>query len=96
MDIEKGQFIANVNKGELEPSTFVVSQKQVKKKKDGKDFCTVTFQDKSGTIEGIIWTDAYRATGEFSDGDFVTVKGYLKQYKGSPQLIVNKLSRVDP
>jgi 3'-5' exoribonuclease len=95
MDDNKKQFIADVNLGEMVDSTFVVSAKQVKKKKNGEDYCSVTFQDKTGTIEGVMWTEVFLASGDFSEGDLVEVKGILKEYRGSKQLIVNSLNKFE-
>lgn len=94
MDLKKEQFINDINIGELVDSTFIVSQKQVKKKKNGEDYCTATFQDRSGTVEGVLWTEVYLATKDFSEGDLVKVKGVLKEYRGAKQLIVDELARV--
>jgi 23S rRNA maturation-related 3'-5' exoribonuclease YhaM len=61
MDDNKKQFIADVNLGEMVDSTFIVSARQVKKKKNGEDYCSVTFQDKSGTVEAVMWTEVFNA-----------------------------------
>ena len=94
MDENKKQFIADVNLGEMVDSTFVISAKQVKKKKNGEDYCSVTFQDKTGIVEGVIWTEVFLESGDFVEGDLVEVKGILKEYRGSKQLIVNALKRI--
>ena len=90
----KKQFIAEMNIGEMVDSTFIVSEKLVKKKKNGEDYCTVTFQDRSGTAEGVIWTEVFLASRDFAEGDLVEVKGILKEYRGSKQLIVNSLHKI--
>jgi len=95
MDDNKKQFIADVNLGELVDSTFIVSAKLVKKKKNGEDYCSVTFQDKSGMVEGVMWTEVFLDSGDFAEGDLVEVKGILKEYRGSRQLIVNALKRIE-
>lgn len=95
MSIEKTQFVREIKVGDMVESTFVVSQKQVKKKKNGEDYCTVTFQDKSGVLEGVMWTEVFLAAGDFAEGDLVEVKGILKEYRGARQLIVNSLERHD-
>jgi 3'-5' exoribonuclease len=94
MDDNKKQFIADVSLGEMVDSTFVVSSKQVKKKKNGEEYCSVTFQDKTGTLEGVMWTEVFIESGDFAEGDLVGVKGILKEYRGSKQLIVNALNRI--
>ena len=41
-----------------------------------------------------MWTEVFLASGEFNEGDLVEVKGILKEYRGSKQLIVNALNRI--
>ena len=95
MDDQKKQFINDIKIGEIVDSTFIISQKQVKKKKSGEDYCTVTFQDRSGTVEGVMWTEVFLASGDFAEGDLVWIKGILKEYRGSKQLIVNSLEKIE-
>jgi DNA polymerase III alpha subunit len=94
MDEKKKQFIADVNLGGMVDSTFIVSARQVKKKKNGEEYCSVTFQDKSGMIEAVMWTEVFNACRDFAEGDLVEVKGILKEYRGSKQLIVNDLNKI--
>ncbi len=95
MHMNKKQFIADIKVGDNFDSTVIVSEKQVKKKKNGEDYCTVTFQDRTGTIEGILWTEAYLGAGDFSEGDLVNIKSIIKEYRGSRQLIVNSLKKLE-
>lgn len=94
MDENKKQFIADVNLGEIVDSTFIVSARQVKKKKNGEEYCSITFQDKSGTVEAVMWTEVFNSCGDFAEGDLVEVKGILKEYRGARQLIVNALNKL--
>ena len=95
MAIKKEQFISDLKIGDLVETTFVVSEKLVKKKKNGQDYCTITFQDRGGTIEGVLWTEVFEASGDFKEGDIVEVKGILKEYRGARQLIVNSLVKIE-
>jgi 3'-5' exoribonuclease len=73
----------------------MVADKQIRKKKDGEDYCTVTLQDREGNIEGVIWTEVYRSAGSFGKGDFVMVEGDVSGYKGSRQLTITSLKRIE-
>ncbi len=95
MVIKKEQFLSDLKVGDLVETTFVVSEKQVKKKKNGQDYCTVTMQDRGGTVEGVIWTEVFEESGAFKEGDLVEVKGLLKEYRGARQLIVNSLKKIE-
>ncbi len=95
MVMKKEQFLSDLKVGDLVETTFVVSEKQVKKKKNGQDYCTVTMQDRGGTVEGVIWTEVFEESGAFKEGDLVEVKGLLKEYRGARQLIVNSLKKIE-
>ncbi|MCJ7471210.1 MAG: OB-fold nucleic acid binding domain-containing protein, partial [Actinobacteria bacterium] len=95
MVVKKEQFLSDLKVGDLVETSFVVSEKQVKKKKNGEDYCTVTLQDRSGTVEGVLWTEVFETSDDFKEGDIVEVKGILKEYKGSRQLIVNSLEKIE-
>ncbi len=95
MHMNKKQFITDIKVGDNFDSTVIVSEKQVKKKKNGEDYCTVTFQDRTGTIEGILWTEVFLGAGDFSEGDLVSIKSIIKEYRGSKQLIVNSLKKLE-
>ncbi|MBN2072732.1 MAG: HD domain-containing protein [Actinobacteria bacterium] len=94
MIIKKDQFISQLEVGIPVDSVFIVSRKLIKKKKNGEDFCSVTLQDKDGTIEGVLWTEAYCRSSEFAEGDLVRIKGEVKEYRGSRQLVVEDLKAV--
>jgi len=93
--MNKRQFISDIKIGDNFDSTVIVSDKQAKKKKNGEDYCTVTLQDRTGTIEGILWTEVFLGAGEFFEGDLVNIKSIIKEYRGSRQLIVNSLKKLE-
>jgi 3'-5' exoribonuclease len=92
---EKKQFISDLKVGSIADTIFVVSKKQVRKKKNNEDYCIVTLQDKEGSIEGVIWTEVFKNSDDFSEGDFVLVKGDVKQYRNSMQLVINSISKIE-
>jgi len=94
-EIIKNQFVSDLKIRAQADSVFVVARKQVKKKKNGEDYCTVTLQDKGGSINGVIWTEVFRNTYDFGEGDFVKVKGNVKEYKGGRQLVISSMSKVE-
>jgi 3'-5' exoribonuclease len=95
MVVKKEQFLSDLKVGDMVETSFVVSEKQVKKKKNGEDYCTVTLQDRSGTVEGVLWTEVFETSDDFKEGDIVEVKGILKEYRGSRQLVVNSLEKIE-
>ncbi|MBE3089778.1 MAG: HD domain-containing protein [Actinobacteria bacterium] len=95
METGKKQFISDLEAGARADSIFMVAKKQVRKKKNGDDYCAVTFQDKEGSIEGVLWTEIYRSAGNFTEGDLVSVEGDVKEYKGIKQLVINSIKKIE-
>src|SRR4030042_1748240 len=95
MGVSKKQFISDLKIGSKVESVFMVANKQVRKKKNGDYYCTLVLQDREGSIEGVIWTEVYHNTEDFSIRDFVLVEGDVGGYKGSRQLIISSLSRIE-
>jgi 3'-5' exoribonuclease len=95
METNKGQFISDLKIGVKVNSIFIVVNKQVRKKKNGDDYCTVTLQDREGNIEGVLWTEVYSKTGDFSEGDLVKIEGDIKAYKSGKQLVVSSMVRLE-
>jgi len=95
METSKKQFISDLGAGAKADSIFMVAKKQVRKKKNGDDYCAVTLQDKEGSIEGVLWTEIYRSAGNFTEGDLVSVEGDVKEYKGSKQLVVSSIKKIE-
>jgi len=92
----KTQFIKDLKPGSIVDSVFLLVNKASKKKKNGEEFCVLSFQDKSGIIDGIVWTEACRdlnlfKKGNFEEGDYIKIQGSVSDYRGSKQLDVNKL-----
>jgi len=94
MGYKKEQFIGDLKIGDMVDTSFIVSVKKVKKKKNGEDYCTLTLQDSSGTLEGVMWTEAFHNAKGFAEGDLVAVKGMVKEYRGVNQLIVDSVNKL--
>jgi 3'-5' exoribonuclease len=95
MEINKTQFISDIKVGDAVDSFFIISEKQVKKKKNGEDYCTVVLQDREGTLEGVIWTEVFLKAGSFLEGDLVKIKGVVREYRGKKQIVVNLMEKIE-
>jgi 3'-5' exoribonuclease len=92
----KNHFIKDLKPGDTLDSVFILVKKTLKKTKNGQDYCVLSFQDNSGSIDGIVWTEACQSLGlfkkgNFEEGDYVKVQGSVSDYKGTRQLDINRL-----
>ena len=61
----------------------------------GSPYLSITFQDKSGTIEARKWQIDESDEQLVTPGQVLTVEGVISTYKGHPQIRVDDLSPVD-
>ncbi|MEA2016258.1 MAG: HD domain-containing protein [Actinomycetota bacterium] len=92
---EKKQFISDLKVGGRVESIFAVAERKVRKKRNGDDYCTVTLQDRDGSIGGVLWTETFNKTGGFNTGDFVLADGDVKAYRGGKQVVIKSLKRIE-
>ena len=75
-------------------SNFVVPSKQVKNKKSGDFYLSVTLADCSGQLQANMWDNVSDALNAFNQDDFIKVKGMVQKYNGRWQLTIHKLRRL--
>ena len=92
--MNKQQYISNLLIGSKVDDTFIVARKQIFKKKDGKDYCRLVLQDRTGKINAIIWTEALNQYGRFEQGDLVAVKGDVASFEDEKQININKIEKM--
>ncbi len=76
-------------------SLFVVAAKQVKSKKSGELYLSVTLADRSGQLQANMWDNVADTLDAFEQDDFVKVKGMVHKYNGRWQLTIHKLRKLD-
>ena len=75
-------------------SSFVVTTKQVKPKKSGEPYLSLTLADRCGQIEAKMWDNVDDAIDSFEQEDFLKIKGLLNKYKNRFQLTIHKLRKL--
>ena len=98
MDKQYANDINSLRTGESVNSTCVVSRKTLKKTKSGDDYCLICLQDKSGSVDGVIWPEALKKT-QFEVGDFVKIEGEVEDNKyaegAKKQLKITQIKKVE-
>lgn len=88
-------FVRDLQPNQLCRSTFLVNSKEVRQKKTGEPFLSLSLGDKTGDIDSKMWDNVSDVLEHFVAGDFVRVKGVMSLYNGRPQFTVHTLDRVD-
>jgi 3'-5' exoribonuclease len=74
---------------------FLVQSKEIRQKKSGDPYLSLTLCDKTGDIDAKMWDNAAEVMDTFERDDFVRMKGILQIFHNRPQLTIHKLQRVD-
>jgi len=90
----KKRFIADIRAGDIVDDIFVLFEKILSQKRDGKNFLNITLSDKTGMIKGVVWDDVDGITAGTASGDFVHVNGHVGEYRGALQVVIKKMGSV--
>jgi len=87
----KSQFINEIKAGDFVDDIFVLSEKILSQKKDGSNYLNITLSDKTGTIKGVVWDNVDQISDGVSSGDFVHIRGNVKDYRGAFQINIKNM-----
>ena len=88
----KTHFVSDLKPGSRLETSFLVHAKERKTASNGKPYLDLELRDSSGLIKAKVW-DCDRVEQEFEAEDFVWVQGNVEAYRGTPQLVINKVRR---
>lgn len=84
---------------ELQPNanveaTFLVAHKEVRQKKTGEPYLSLTLTDRTGELDAKMWDNAAEVVSVFSENDFIRVKGATQVFQNRLQFTIHKLRPV--
>ena len=82
-------LIQNLQLNQTFEGFYLIKSVELRQTRAGKDYLAMTFQDKTGTINGNIWDANPKAVEQFRAGRVVHMKALKELYNGMPQ--VNKI-----
>jgi 3'-5' exoribonuclease len=89
----KDIFVVDLQANQSITTTFLVKAKEVKSKKSGGPYLSLTLGDKSGELDAKMWDNVEDVDTTFDRDDFIKVKGLVQVYRNRPQLTIHKLRR---
>jgi 3'-5' exoribonuclease len=90
----KSPYVSELQANQPAQGTFLVTYKDVRQKKSGEPYLTLTLADRTGELDAKMWDNAAEVAGTFDRDDFVLVKGQVQVFQNRPQLTVFKLQPV--
>ncbi|MBI4873628.1 MAG: HD domain-containing protein [Acidobacteria bacterium] len=91
----KAPYVADLAASQPVTATFLVLAKEVRQKKSGEPYLSLTLGDRTGDIDAKMWDNIADVVETFGRDDFVRVKGLVQVYQNKPQITLHKLLRVD-
>ncbi|KXK27324.1 MAG: 3'-5' exoribonuclease YhaM [candidate division WS6 bacterium OLB20] len=94
----KNLYIADLRQGmSLTSETFAVQDASQQTTKSGKPYYRLTLRDKTGSINGQIWSDSFASIEKkaLTPGKVIMVDAGVEEFKGALQLNISKVTGVD-
>ncbi len=86
------RYINTLKSGETVADIYLCKTKQTLKTKAGKNYYSMTLQDKTGTVDAKVW-ELTPGIEYFEPMDFIKVEGQVTSYQGSIQLNLRRIRR---
>ena len=79
--------------GDRVADIYMCKHKLIATTKNGKEYYSVTLQDKTGTIDAKVWEPNSDGIDEFDDTDYIDVFGEVTSFNGALQINVKRARR---
>jgi 3'-5' exoribonuclease len=90
----KSPYVRELQPNQIIAGTFLVAHKDVRQKKTGEPYLSLTLSDRTGELDAKMWDNAAEAMATFERDDFVKVRGMLQVFQNRPQLTIHKIQPV--
>ena len=77
-------------------TVFKVTRKTHATARSGKAFLVVGLGDRTGEVDARVFEQVEALEPTFVVGDYVLVRGHVTQFQGHPQVVLEKVDRLDP
>jgi 3'-5' exoribonuclease len=88
-------YVRDLQPNQIITSAFLVQAKDVRYKKTGEGYLSLSLSDKTGEVEAKVWENVEEISPLFERDDFIKVKGAVQIFRKKPQLTVHKVRRLD-
>src|SRR4029077_12920797 len=90
----KSPYLSELQPNQTVQGTFLVSYKDVRQKKTGDPYLSLTLADRTGELDAKMWDNAAEVLDTFERDDFIKVKGLVQVFQNRLQLTIHKLQRL--
>ncbi len=90
----KSPYVKEVEPNQIVSTFFLVQNKEIRQKKTGEPYLSLSLGDRTGEIDAKMWDNVTEVMDTFGRDDFVKVKGLIQIFHNRPQLTIHKMRRV--
>lgn len=90
------RYINELGHQESVSEIYVANNKQLRPNRNGNLYLQVELSDRGGSIGARMWNGNESLYKSFENGDYVRVEGTTQIFQGAVQMIVNRITKVDP
>ena len=91
----KTPAVRELKPDEITNAIFLVQAKEIRQKRTGEPYLSLTLSDRTGELESRMWDNVAEVMDTFERDSFIKVRGQLQIYNTRPQFIIHKLRRME-
>lgn len=91
----KDIYIRDLRPNQTITSEFLVHAKELRAKRTGENYLSVSLADRTGEVEAKMWENVDDAHVLFERDDFIKVKGAVQVFRNKPQITIYKLRKLE-
>ncbi len=87
----KSPSVKDLEANAVVTASFLVSAKEIRQKKTGEPYLSLTLSDKTGEVDAKMWDNVAEVMDTFERDEFVKIKGLVSVYHNRIQLTIHKI-----
>ena len=91
----KSTYVSDLRPNQDASAVFLVQAKDIRQKKSGDPYLSLSLVDKTGGIDAKMWDNVAGVMDTFECDDFVSARGRVNLYQNKPQFTIHKMQRAD-
>jgi 3'-5' exoribonuclease len=90
----KTPYVSDLEPNKLVQGVFLVLQKEIRQKKTGEPYLSLTLGDRTGDVDAKMWDNVPDTMDTFERDSFIRVRGMVQIFQNRPQLTIHRLQPV--
>jgi 3'-5' exoribonuclease len=87
----KTPYVSELEPNQLVQGVFLVQHKEIRQKKTGEPYLSLTLADRTGDLDAKMWDNVPEVMETFERDSFLKVKGMVQLFQNKPQLTIYRL-----